>query len=129
MNDGESRVRLFVYGTLMKDGCYHGPLAAQPFLGRARTRPFYALFDLGAYPGLTRDEAAAQAVEGEVYEVPEPLLDLLDHIEGAPRLFRREPIELEGDAAPVYAYFYQREPNGHPLLRDGRWDNRRAHAS
>jgi gamma-glutamylcyclotransferase (GGCT)/AIG2-like uncharacterized protein YtfP len=134
MNDGssrspESRVRLFVYGTLMRDGRFHAPLAAQPFLGRARSRPLYALFDLGAYPALTHEEAEGHAIEGEVYEVPGPLLDLLDRIEGAPRLFRLELIELEGDAAPVYAYFYQREPNGHPLLRDGRWDNRRGQAS
>ena len=125
----ETRVKLFVYGTLMRDGRFHAPLAAQPYLGRARSRPLYALFDLGAYPGLRRDETAGRAVEGELYEVAGPLLDLLDRMEGAPRLFRLEPIELEGAAEPAYAYFYQREVNGHPLLRDGRWCNHRGKAS
>jgi gamma-glutamylcyclotransferase (GGCT)/AIG2-like uncharacterized protein YtfP len=121
----DATVKLFVYGTLRRAGRFHAPLAAQPFLGPARTAPSYALLDLGDYPGLVCDGAAGQAVEGELYAVAGPLLDLLDRIEGAPRLFRLAPIELEGQDGPVFAYFYQRPVNGQPRCPGGRWDDRR----
>ena len=74
---------LFVYGTLKRGGCRHGPLADQRYRGEACTVPLYSLHDLGDYPGLTRSEAG-QEVQGEVYEVPESLLPWLDAVEGAP---------------------------------------------
>jgi gamma-glutamylcyclotransferase (GGCT)/AIG2-like uncharacterized protein YtfP len=120
----DSLVRLFVYGTLKRSGRYHAPLAAQTFLGVVRTPPRYGLFDLGDYPGLIQDADVQQAVEGELYAVMGPLLDLLDRIEGAPRLFRLAPIELEGESEPAFAYFYQRDVNGHPLCPEGRWMQR-----
>ena len=75
---------LFVYGTLKRGGCRHGPLARERFRGETRTRPRYALCDLGGYPGLTIDETTGQAVHGEVYEVGESLVPWLDTVEGAP---------------------------------------------
>src|SRR5207248_3399857 len=79
--------RLFVYGTLKRGGCRHRLLAGQRFLGETRTRPRYALFDLGAYPGLV-PEAEGESVHGELYEVDAGLLAVLDEEEGAPELFR-----------------------------------------
>jgi gamma-glutamylcyclotransferase (GGCT)/AIG2-like uncharacterized protein YtfP len=122
----DAAVQLFVYGTLKRAGRFHAPLAAQTFLGPVRTRPRYALFDLGDYPALVTDGEAGQAVEGELYQVAGPLLDLLDRIEGAPRLFRLGPVELEGQDGPAFAYFYQRDINGHPLCPEGRWTDRPA---
>jgi gamma-glutamylcyclotransferase (GGCT)/AIG2-like uncharacterized protein YtfP len=122
----DATVKLFVYGTLKRSGRFHAPLAAQTYLGPARTRPLYALFDLGDYPGLVRNGAGGQAVAGELYEVAGPLLDLLDRLEGAPRLFRLGPVELEGPPGSAFAYFYQRDPNGSPLCPDGCWAERRA---
>jgi gamma-glutamylcyclotransferase (GGCT)/AIG2-like uncharacterized protein YtfP len=121
--------RLFVYGTLRRDGRRHRHLAGQAFLGVTRTRPLYALLDLGAYPGLIRCEDEGQAVEGELYEVSRELLARLDDIEGAPDLFRLGPVEVEGVAGPVHAYFYQRAAAGRPRCATGRWDNRRGRAA
>jgi gamma-glutamylcyclotransferase (GGCT)/AIG2-like uncharacterized protein YtfP len=101
---------LFVYGTLMHDGRNHALLAGQRFLGPARTLPLYTLFDLGVYPGLVHD--GAQSVEGELYEVSASRFPVLEALEEAPGLFRLEPIEVEGRAAPVYAYFYRRTTEG-----------------
>jgi gamma-glutamylcyclotransferase (GGCT)/AIG2-like uncharacterized protein YtfP len=118
--------RLFVYGTLMRDGSRHGLLAGQAFLGPARTAPRYALLDLTHYPGLVACPADGQAVQGELYRVEPALRARLDAVEGAPFLFDLGPVEVEGEAAPVYAYCYQHRADGRPRLASGRWDNGRA---
>jgi gamma-glutamylaminecyclotransferase len=115
--------RLFVYGTLKRDGCRHGPLAGQRFLGEVRTRPCYALLDLGAYPGLVLCTNDGQAVTGELYEIDVALLPWLDGVEGAPDLYRLGPVELEGATEQAHAYFYQRPALAAPLCPEGRWDN------
>ena len=43
----------------------------------------FALYDLGAYPGMVPGDGV---VHGEVYEIPEGLLRWLDWVEGAPFL-------------------------------------------
>jgi gamma-glutamylcyclotransferase (GGCT)/AIG2-like uncharacterized protein YtfP len=116
---------LFVYGTLLSDGCRAGLLAGQRFRGTARTRPRYALLDFGAHPGLVEVTDGGRTVEGEVYEVAMELVPVLDRVEGAPDLFRLGPVEVEGYAGPMYAYFYQPDRRGIPLFPGARWDNRR----
>jgi gamma-glutamylcyclotransferase (GGCT)/AIG2-like uncharacterized protein YtfP len=113
---------LFVYGTLMRGGPRHRTLAGQRFLGAARTLPRYALFDLGAYPGLIHD-AGGQAIHGELYEVEAALIPLLDRVEGAPELYRLGPVALEGCDRPVYAYFYQQSTLGYSPCEGNRWEN------
>jgi gamma-glutamylcyclotransferase (GGCT)/AIG2-like uncharacterized protein YtfP len=116
---------LYVYGTLMRGGVRHPVLAGQRFLGEARTRPYYALFDLGAYPGLVHQEAGGRAVFGELYEVATSLIPLLDRIEGAPSLYRLESVLIEGHRGDVFTYFYQRDTRDCPLCADDRWTNER----
>jgi gamma-glutamylcyclotransferase (GGCT)/AIG2-like uncharacterized protein YtfP len=112
---------LFVYGTLKRGGCRHGPLSGQRFLGEARTRPRYALYDLGDYPGLKESEEGGQVVRGELYEVESTLLDWLDREEGAPDLFELAPVELEGISGPVWTYYYQGDPGARPCIESGVW--------
>jgi gamma-glutamylcyclotransferase (GGCT)/AIG2-like uncharacterized protein YtfP len=114
---------LFVYGTLKRDGCRHGPLAGQVYRGEARTRPLYALYDLGEHPGLKTSEGDGQVVHGELYEVERSLLPWLDEVEGAPDSFALAPIELEG-GGPAWAYYYQQDARGRPLVEPGVWRNR-----
>ena len=114
-------VLLFVYGTLMRGGVRHPLLAGQRFLGEAWTRPGYALFDLGAYPAMVRRAADGRAVAGELYRVAAALLPTLDAEEGAPTLYRREPVALEGRDGPAVAYLYQRSVEGKAPCPDGRW--------
>jgi gamma-glutamylaminecyclotransferase len=116
-------VTLFAYGTLMRGGVRHPVLADQRFLGEARTRPYYALFDLGAYPGLVRSAGEGRVIHGELYEIDAGLIGRLDRIEGAPSLFRLEPILIDGHAGEVVAYFYQGNVEGFPPCADGRWKN------
>jgi gamma-glutamylcyclotransferase (GGCT)/AIG2-like uncharacterized protein YtfP len=113
---------LFVYGTLKRDGVNHALLAGQRFLGCARTRPRYALFDLNDYRGLVACECGGTAVHGELYEVARALIPRLDELEEAPTLFRLVPVEIEDTAGPVFAYLYQQDTQGFSQCRDGRTD-------
>jgi gamma-glutamylcyclotransferase (GGCT)/AIG2-like uncharacterized protein YtfP len=113
---------LFVYGTLRRGGVRHGPLARQRFLGEFRTRPMYALYDLGSYPGLVAADEG-QVVSGELYEVERALLEYLDRVEGAPGWFALEPIDLEDHPGEVWAYFYQQSPAGRSRIASGTWNN------
>jgi gamma-glutamylcyclotransferase (GGCT)/AIG2-like uncharacterized protein YtfP len=99
-------------------------VADQLFLGEARTRPLYALFDLGTYPGLVQRKESGRAIHGEIYEVAESLIEKLDRIEGAPSLFHLEPIQIENHPGEVFTYFYQQETEGHALCAEDRWMNK-----
>jgi gamma-glutamylaminecyclotransferase len=116
---------LFVYGTLMRDGSRSGLLNGQRFLGPVRTPPLYELLDLGAYPGMIRARGCGRVVAGELYEVAAALVGLLDKVEGAPELFRLDPVEAEYTRGPVFAYLYQPHPAGIPGYACQRWDNTR----
>lgn len=116
-------IRLFVYGTLMHDGCRSGVLASATYLRSARTLPNYVLLDLGEYPGMVAVTSGGRTIVGELYEVAPGLLPLLDEVEGAPELFRLSEVALEGTEGPVHAYFFQGDPVGVPVYRYQRWDN------
>jgi molybdenum cofactor cytidylyltransferase len=120
----EGTLRLFVYGTLMRGGARHHVLRGQRFLREALTLPKYLLFDLGAYPGLVVAEGEGQGIHGELYEVERGLVPALDATEGVPELYRLEPVEVEGEAAPVFAYIYRQSIDGVPRCAGGRWRTR-----
>lgn len=113
---------LFVYGTLKRGGCRHAALAGSPSRGEASTRPGYALYDLGEYPGLVVCRGEGQSVEGELYEVDRGELARLDVIEGAPGWFALGRVELAG-WPEAWAYYYQGDTTGWPRVASGRWEN------
>src|SRR5262249_38518149 len=115
---------LFVYGTFKRGGCRHPLLSGQRCLGEVRTAPVYALYHLGSYPGLVRQDDVGQTVHGEAYEVSCSLVGRLDADEGAPWLFDLELIDVAGLEAPVWAYFYKRDVAGQARIASGRWDVR-----
>jgi gamma-glutamylaminecyclotransferase len=71
------------------------------FLGPARTAARFSLVDLGPYPALVA--GGAEAVDGELYEVPADQLAGLDAFEEHPAFYVRETIRLL-DGRDVYAY-------------------------
>jgi gamma-glutamylcyclotransferase (GGCT)/AIG2-like uncharacterized protein YtfP len=107
----------------MRGGVRHHVLAGQCFLGGAWTRPHYALFDLGAYPGLVHAAKDGRAIHGELYEIDPGLIARLDSIEDAPSLFRLEPVLIEDHPGEVFAYFHQQNTEGFSLCVHGRWRN------
>ncbi len=98
--------KIFVYGTLKQGFCREGVMKGN-FLGKTRTLSQYKLNDLGGFPGLTPSEIG-KAIEGELWEVDDDCLRTLDMIEGHPRLFRRDSVELEHPKGKdAEAYFWQ----------------------
>lgn len=112
---------LFVYGTLQRGCRNHCELAAQHFLCPARTRPGWALHDLGAYPGIVPDPADHDGVPGELWEVSPDALQRLDAFEGVPEgLYERRGIELALPAGTsAETYVYARPIAGYPRLARG----------
>jgi gamma-glutamylcyclotransferase (GGCT)/AIG2-like uncharacterized protein YtfP len=124
------RERVFVYGTLMLGHSNHRVLVelAAFRIGEARSVAARTLVDLGPYPALlptdaTRDAGAA-GVTGEIFEVDESALEVLDVFEGCPDLYRRERIALEhaGTAIEAWTYVLARPVPGHAVvLEKGRY--------
>lgn len=112
-------VDLFVYGTLKRGLSRSFALAGQTFVSEARTQPKYRMLDCGGYPGLVSASVDGRSVRGEVWRVDPQGLRKLDEIEGVSlNLYRREPVELEGDWGRVEAYFYARSADAFPDAGD-----------
>lgn len=113
-------ITLFVYGTLMRNRRGHALLAGQQFLRAARTSPRYRMLRRNWYPCLVED-TQGYAVEGELWQISAEAVAALDEYEGAADLFERRPLQVEGVAGEVVAYFFRGEITG--LAECGpRWD-------
>jgi gamma-glutamylcyclotransferase (GGCT)/AIG2-like uncharacterized protein YtfP len=124
---------LFAYGTLLagrRPAAIARATRRLAALGAATVRG--RLYDLGAYPGLVLDPAAASAVHGTVFALPDDaaLLAGLDAYEGfdprrpARSLFVRTSVAAalaDGRTLDCLVYVYNRDPANAPLLADGRW--------
>ena len=121
MRPSDDPFRLFVYGTLMRGGCRHHLLAGQRLLGEASTRPGYALYHLGDYPGMVACPDGG-VVWGELYAVEQRLLPRLDQEEGSPSWFCLGPVEV-ADGGEAWTYYFRQGTAGRPLCAGGRWSN------
>jgi gamma-glutamylaminecyclotransferase len=111
--------KLFVYGTLKRDGGNHHYLASQRFLGAARTSPGYRLFEVGGFPGMVPFLSDERGVTGEVWEVDDAGLAILDEFEGVHEgLYRRERVPLlpPFERESVDAYLYAKAVEGRPVI-------------
>jgi len=108
--------QLFVYGTLKRGQARAHYLCDQSFLGPATTCPRYRLLNCGDYPGLVHWQPGV-AIQGELWQVTEQCLQILDQVEGVPsNLYQRGEVALQEpwQAGPVLTYFYQRDATGLP---------------
>ena len=105
-------VRLFFYGTLKRGGRNHHLLRGQRFVGEAETLPRYRLYGTGSYPCLVEDVQNGVAVRGELWEVDEQLMPVLDALEDAPNLYMLRPVALRGVPPPVSTYLYRKDVTG-----------------
>ena len=113
--------RLFIYGTLKQGQARSSLLDRQTFLGEAKTEPHYRLFNCAAFPCLVETEDGV-CVEGELCQVDDACLALLDQVEGiATGLFERREVRLVGQEG-VEAYFYRGTMEGlEDAVGGGRW--------
>lgn len=115
--------RVFVYGSLLAGEGNHRMMAGATLLGSAALPPRYTLLDLGPYPALI--EGGETAVQGELYEVGDALLEALDRFERHPVLYERRPAWI-GPGAGVFAYFWARQRPSHAVpIASGSWRQRR----
>lgn len=73
-------MKIFVYGTLKKNGLLHDVIKHCKYLGKHVTKPLYRLESAGAFPVMASGNSH---VKGEVYDVPEETMPILFHIEQA----------------------------------------------
>jgi len=112
---------VFVYGTLKRGQVNHHCLAAARWLGEAEL-PGLVLHDLGPFPMAVPGDGC---IQGELYAVDPAALERLDHLEGCPRLYRRQRLPL-GDGRQAWVYLGRpRQVRHSPVLADGVWRGRR----
>lgn len=93
---------VFVYGTLRKGRGNHHILQGSTFKGQAKVKG--DLYREGFLPVAKQGEGV---ITGEVYEVDDRTLKLLDRLEGHPGWYRRELVPLlSGVAGEAWIYFY-----------------------
>lgn len=108
--DMESRVNVFVYGTLMTGMRNAHLVEHSAYLGDAQLFG-YTMFDLGSYPGIIPAEDAGSengCVLGEVRRVDVETLKALNELEGEGRLYKATCVEIKQGTLsyPVLAYVY-----------------------
>ncbi|QBQ97760.1 gamma-glutamylcyclotransferase family protein [Paraburkholderia pallida] len=123
---------VFIYGTLRAGEINDINLAAarnaigQPRLV-GRTAVAGHLFDFGTYPGMIADPKAAPVI-GEVYEVDDALVAVLDEIEqvypGVDGMFAAQKVRVEVAGEQLECLFYpvaHHAVKGHPQIHGGDW--------
>jgi gamma-glutamylcyclotransferase (GGCT)/AIG2-like uncharacterized protein YtfP len=99
----------FFYGTLKKGQCRNGVLSEQEYIGPAKTKPNYLMYNCGSFPALVEvAEGEGKEIEGELWRVKDSLIPVLDRIEGAPWLYKLNNVrtDVEGE---VKTYLYQQD--------------------
>jgi gamma-glutamylcyclotransferase (GGCT)/AIG2-like uncharacterized protein YtfP len=112
--------KVFVYGTLRQGECNHRRyLGSAKCLGAARTEPAYSLVDLNHFPAMI--DGGTSAVVGEVYEVTDEELAMLDRLEGHPNFYYRTTCRLEtGQIVSTYMMLGAKV-EGYPRIDSGDW--------
>lgn len=100
-------LRVFVYGSLMRELKYSHLMHDAVFQGMASTQGAYDLFDLGPYPAAS--PGGESALCGELYEIDAAILTRLDELEGHPELYRRA-LRPVSDGSPAWLYEIVRGP-------------------
>ena len=114
-------MRVFVYGSLRSGESNHAVMEGATWVGPARSSPGFRLYSLMAYPAMVRDAAWAGAVVGELYDVPESMVERLDRFEGHPELYERTLVQLS-DGAQAWAYLMRPEQVlGRKPVPEGDW--------
>ena len=114
---------VFVYGTLRKGFEGNALLSESRFLGYARTRKKFALYvDLIPY---AYKEKRVSSIVGEVYQIDELTLEILDDFEGHPDEYQRELVDvvLESGIQLTPWIYFNPNPKG-TVIASGDYTNR-----
>lgn len=123
---------LFVYGTFLKKSSNHDLLSDSRFIANASI--YATLYDTGAGFPAAVEEGTRSRTYGEIYEVNEDRIDLLDEFEGADpdseeeTIYVRKTVEAElenRNKTEVWVYIMpsqQLERFFAIEIKDGRWN-------
>tara|TARA_Y100001937_G_scaffold61180_1_gene83639 strand:- start:14928 stop:15296 length:369 start_codon:yes stop_codon:yes gene_type:complete len=111
MDSGSAPI-VFVYGTLKRGYRLHQYMEGARFLGEARLNG-YRMHRVSWYPAIRPD--ADYSVYGELFEINEDILAILDEVEDRGTEYERElclvqplfPSETDSIQALVYVYLHQ----------------------
>tara|TARA_Y100001963_G_C6628802_1_gene375274 strand:- start:260 stop:655 length:396 start_codon:yes stop_codon:yes gene_type:complete len=101
---------VFVYGTLKFGFSNYRLLWDSKLIGRGITTKKFALYEAGI-PFVMEHESDTE-IYGEVYEVDEQTLAILDSLEGHPYMYERKRSNvrlINGENCMPWIYFYQGE--------------------
>ncbi len=120
------KYKVFVYGSLKEGRGNHVVLKGATKIGNGETVDKFAMVSLGAFP-MVFDRDEVSTIKGEVYEVDDNILGLLDALEGHPHFYERKTTIIKTDNGRIMAYIYvgsersaQYYTNKH-LVEDGVW--------
>lgn len=96
--------RVFVYGTLRKEGSNHSLLSSSTYIGSGQTEDLFTMYVSGI-PYVNPNEKTS-TIKGEVYEIDRMTLLGLDMLEGHPEWYYRRLVYITTDKGLVEAYLY-----------------------
>lgn len=94
------KYKILVYGTLMSKMNNNHYLNNSKYLGNCEIEG-YEMYHLGYYPGIIDGKGI---IKGEVYEIDDDTLHLIDFLEGESSLYIRKEIETEYGKTFIYVY-------------------------
>lgn len=108
---------VFVYGTLKRGQLNHKLLyPIQPIFGVAQG------FDIHAGPQFPFAIKGQGRIKGEVYEVDDKTLALLDKLEGVPTLYQRVKAKVITYKGDLECWIYVSDlAKQHPIIASGEW--------
>jgi gamma-glutamylcyclotransferase (GGCT)/AIG2-like uncharacterized protein YtfP len=106
--------KVCVYGTLKKGKYNHPAIKDSKFVGECLLEN-YNMHTLGSFPGIKPGKGT---VVGEVYEVDDKTLYVLDRIEGHPHFYKREIVKTPLGESWVYIL---PDADRYPLHESGIW--------
>ncbi len=117
-----NRHLVFVYGTLRRGnaGAMSSRFPDSQFISDAKVNG--SLYDLGAYPGLLLN-ASDSLVVGEVYEVDDVTLNMLDDFEASSNYLRKQ-VEISLGTHRRICWAYEPDPEFYSfctLITSGDW--------
>lgn len=107
----ENNHLIFVYGTLRKFHGNHQLLKDARFYGVGTSKDRYSMYIAGGYPYVTSAETRYPIV-GELYNVDDATLEMLDKMEGHPHYYERKEIIVIVNEVEYCAWMYVRDPHG-----------------
>lgn len=114
----QNNINLFVYGSLQRGLGIDSLLKNSVFLGDGITVDKFLMFDLGSFPGIVKD-SRGKNIFGEVYQINQATLDILDIVESHPDSYTRKmfEIQMEDEAKECWIYEWRVFYNKNPLFR------------